>query len=223
VVSDSRRPHRSLAGFADEGAYTLVELVVVLAILGIVLIGLLTAFTAGIRAETGATERATAQENARTALVRMRTDIHCASGAPAPIENPFGGFTLTLAESPNVCPSVTTSSSGVQWCTVPLNASRWQLIRFLGTQPEDCGGSADSTLVVDYVTQPSGGWPSNSGTSPAPADWNGNLWPTVATCPSGNMPTVAVQFAVNVDPVNFPNQTYELGDTIALRNAPRCT
>ena len=82
---------------------------------------------------------------------------------------------------------------------------------------------ADSTLVVDYVTQPSGGWPSNSGTSPAPADWNGNLWPTAPTCPSGNMPTVVAQFAVNVDPVNFLNQTYELGDTIALRNAPRCT
>jgi prepilin-type N-terminal cleavage/methylation domain-containing protein len=209
----------------SNAGYTLVELLVVLAILGIVLLGLTTAFASGLRAETGATERATAQGNARTGLVRMRTDIHCASGAPAPIENPFGGFTLTLTESPNVCPSVTTSSSGVQWCTVPYGGSttRWQLIRFLGTQPQDCGGGGASTLVVDYVTAPAAGWPANSGTSPTPADWDGNLWPTQPTCSSGNMPTIAVQLAVNVDPVSFPNQTYELQDTIALRNAARCT
>lgn len=219
MVSETAIPAR------DEDGYSLVELIVVLAILGIVLVGLVTSFTAGLRAETGATQRATAQENARTALVRMRTDIHCATGAPAPVENPFGGFTLTLAESPDVCPSVTTSSSGVQWCTVPVDGSttRWQLIRFLGTLPQDCGGGGASTLVVDYVTAPSNGWPSNTGTSPAPADWDGNLWPTAETCPSGNMPTLSVQLAVDVDPVNFANQTYELRDTIALRNAPRCT
>ena len=96
----------------EEAGYTLFELLTVLAIMGVVLTGLTTSFAAGLNAEAGTIRRAQAQQNARLALGRMRTDIHCASGAPAPQENPYGGFTLTLTESPNVCPVVTTSSSG---------------------------------------------------------------------------------------------------------------
>lgn len=210
---------------ADEAGYTLVELLVVMAILGVVLLGLTTAFAAGLSAEAGAMRRATAQENARIALTRMRTDIHCASAAPAPEANPYGGFTLTLTQSPNACPAVTTTSSGVQWCTIPHpdSPARWRLYRFLGTQLEDCGGSTASTLLVEYVAEPASGWPVNTGTDPAPASWGGNLWPTAPACPAGNLPTVAVQMTMNVDPVNRPNERYELQDTIALRNAPRCS
>ncbi len=194
-------------------------------VIGVVLLGLTTSFAAGLSAEAGATRRAMAQENARSALNRMRTDIHCASGAPAPQENPFGGFTLTLTESPGTCPTVTTTSAGVQWCTIPVAGSpiRWQLFRFLGTTLTDCDGSAGSTFVVDYVTQPAGGWPSNSVTDPVPADWDGNLWPTAPACPTGNVPAVAIDLTVNVDPVLHATENYELTDEIALRNAPRCS
>jgi prepilin-type N-terminal cleavage/methylation domain-containing protein len=204
--------------------YTLVELIVVMAILGAVMMGLTTAFAAGLSAEAGATRRATAQENARIALARMRTDIHCASGAPAPEANPYGGFTLTLTQSPNACPAVTTTSSGVQWCTIPYEGSttRWQLYRFLGTVLADCGGGASSTLLVDWVTEPPGGWPTNSGAVVEPDTWAGNLWPTAPNCPTGHLPTVAIQLSTNVDPVNRPNERYQLEDTIALRNALRC-
>jgi hypothetical protein len=155
----------------------------------------------------------------------MRVDIHCASAAPAPQENPYGGFTLTLTESPSTCPSVTTTSSGVQWCTIPVSGSttHWQLFRFLGTLLTDCNGSASSTLLIDYITPPSAGWPSNSGTDPAPTDWDGNLWPTAPTCSTGSLPAVAIQLTVNVDPVGHVSERYQLQDSIALRNAPRCT
>jgi prepilin-type N-terminal cleavage/methylation domain-containing protein len=138
----------------EEAGYTLFELLTVLVIMGVVLSGLTTSFAAGLNAEAGTIRRAQAQQNARLALDRMRIDIHCASGAPAPQENPYGGFTLTLTESPNVCPAVTTSSSGVQWCTIPYSGSttHWQLFRYLGTQLSDCGGGGVSTLLVDYVT-----------------------------------------------------------------------
>ena len=118
------------------------ELLVVVTILGTVLVGLTTSFAAGLSAESGSIRRTTAQENARLALSRMRVDIHCASASPAPQENPFGGFTLTLTETASVCPSVTTTSSGVQWCTIPVAGSttRWQLFRFLGTILADCDG-----------------------------------------------------------------------------------
>lgn len=208
-----------------EAGYTLIELITVMAIMGVVLAALTTSFAAGINAETGTIRRAQAQQNARLALDRMRVDIHCASAAPAPQENPYGGFTLTLTESPNVCPSVTTSSSGVQWCTIPYPGSttHWQLFRFLGTQLSDCGGGGVSTLLVDYVARPSVGWSANTDTSPTPTDWDGNLWPTAPTCSSGRLPQVTLSMTVNIDPVTHPEASYDLSDSIALRNALRCT
>jgi hypothetical protein len=208
----------------SEAGYTVFELIVVVTIMGTVLIGLTTSFAAALSSETGSIRRAQAQANARIALGRMRTDIHCASGLQAPQENPYGGFTLTLTESPNVCPAVTTTSSGVQWCTIPLSGSttRWQLFRFLGTELEDCDGSSSATLLVDYIAAPASGWPANAGTDPVPADWDGNLWPTPPTCYTGYLPTTAIELTVNLDPVGHPSEAYDLEDTIALRNAPRC-
>lgn len=207
-----------------EAGYTVFELLVVMVIMGTVLIGLTTSFAAALSSETGSIRRAQAQSNARIALGRMRTDIHCASGLQAPQENPYGGFTLTLTQSPNVCPAVTTSSSGVQWCTIPYSGSttRWQLFRFLGTVLEDCDGSSTATLLVDYIAAPAGGWPANTASDPVPTDWDGNLWPTPPTCSTGYLPTTAVALTVNLDPVLHPNEAYDLADTIALRNAPRC-
>jgi prepilin-type N-terminal cleavage/methylation domain-containing protein len=209
----------------DDAGYTLIELLVVLVIMGTVLLGLTTSFAAGLSAEAGAVRRAQAEENARVALNRMRVDIHCASAAPAPQENPYGGFTLTLTESPDTCPAVTTTSSGVQWCTIPFPGSttRWQLFRFLGTFIADCDGSAGSSLRVDYVARPDSGWPANSATSPVPADWEGNLWPDAPTCSTGNLPALAVDMTVSVDPVAHASESYELSDSFALRNALRCT
>jgi prepilin-type N-terminal cleavage/methylation domain-containing protein len=208
-----------------EEGYTMFELLVVMVIMGVVLIGMTTSFAAGLSAESGTVKRVMAQENARLALNRMRVDVHCASAAPAPQENPFGGFTLTLTESPNVCPSVTTTSSGVQWCTIPVagDPNRWQLFRFLGTVLSDCNGSASATLVVDYIVTPDSGWSSNASTDPVPTDWDGNLWPDPPTCSVGNLPAVAVRIGVNPDPVAQPTLSYEVSDTIALRNATRCT
>ena len=222
----SRVSSRALTSLVrDEAGYTMFELLVVMVIMGVILIGMTTSFAAGLSAESGTVKRVMAQENARLALNRMRVDVHCASAAPAPQENPFGGFTLTLTESPSVCPSVTTSSSGVQWCTIPVagDANRWQLFRFLGTVLSDCNGSVSATLVVDYIVTPDTGWSANTAVTPTPADWNGNLWPDPPTCSAGNLPAVAVRIGVNPDPVAQPTLSYEVSDTIALRNATRCT
>ncbi|MCS7008298.1 MAG: hypothetical protein NZL88_12155, partial [Gaiellaceae bacterium] len=133
--------------------------------------------------------------------------------------------TLTLTQSPGMCPAVTTTSSGVQWCTIPApdGSGTWRLYRFLGTVLAQCDGGPGSTLAVEHIVAPRSGWPSNSATAPVPADWEGNLWPTAPSCPAGYLPAVSIRVNINLRPVDRPSEGYELVDAITLRNAPRCT
>ena len=115
----------------DDG-YTLVELITVMAILGIVLAPLSSSFASGMVQQASQTRREQAYANARVALQRLRLDIHCASAVTSVEQNAYGGFTLTLTESNDQspagwCPAVIpagAASSGVQWCTVPMRARR---------------------------------------------------------------------------------------------------
>jgi prepilin-type N-terminal cleavage/methylation domain-containing protein len=202
----------------DERGFTLIELVVTMTILTTVLLGLTTVMISGTNSEVGIAKRQQAQANARIALARMRLDIHCASAALPPQENGFGGFTFTLTETQNVCPSVTTLASGVQWCTIPYasDPTRFQLYReTTGT----CDG-VGTTLVVGYIAAPTAGWPANTGVSPTPTDYAGNIWPTVPACPAGSLPTVPID--LNVDPDPTRPGGYELKDAIAPRNTLPC-
>ena len=61
-----------------EGGFTLAEMLVVLAILGIVLAGLTQLFTGALFGKDQ-TSRTQAQQNARLALDKLRREIHCAS------------------------------------------------------------------------------------------------------------------------------------------------
>jgi prepilin-type N-terminal cleavage/methylation domain-containing protein len=203
----------------DERGFTLIELIVVMIILVIVMLALTTAMISGTTSEVAVASRQQAQSNARIALERMRLDIHCSSAALPPQENAYGGFTLTLTETQNVCPSVTSLPSGVQWCTIPYptDATRFQLFR---ETSGNCDGIG-TTLVVDYISAPPAGWPTNSTTTPVPADFNGNIWPTAPACPSGTLPTVAVDINVSPDE-NHLQGSYELKDAIAPRNALPC-
>jgi prepilin-type N-terminal cleavage/methylation domain-containing protein len=67
------------AGSAEDG-FTLAEMLVVLAILGTVLAGLTVLFTASMRSQTDQTNRTRAQQDARTALDKLRRELRCASG-----------------------------------------------------------------------------------------------------------------------------------------------
>lgn len=215
----------------DERGVTLPELLAVLAILLIVLTPLVASFASALRNEADQTQREAAYSAARLAVQRMRTDLHCASGVTAVNPNAYGGYTLTLTQandtSPGWCPGVIpqgSGSSGVQWCTIPYPGSttRFRLFRFLGLNPTDCDGGAGSTFQIDYIAPPTGGWPTNAAVTPAPASWQGNLWPTAETCPANRLPTLTVRLNTSVDPDATPYRHYELIDAIALRNAERC-
>jgi prepilin-type N-terminal cleavage/methylation domain-containing protein len=207
----------------DERGYTLIELLVVMLILVTVVGGLAGAFVSGMNQESTLSRRTLQQTDARLALDRMRKDIFCstsAASALAPQPNGSNGFTLTLTESSTLCPTVVASGqSSVQWCTIRYSGSttRFQLYR-------STSGTCDTTgtLIADYLAVPGAGWPQNTNTSPAPASWSGNIWPTPPACAAGTHPSVSVDLNVNRDPAGHPTQGYELSDTVIVRNAATC-
>ena len=121
-----------------EAGYTLVELVTVMAILGLVLAGLTTMFQAGIRAEVRASREFQAQQNARIALDRLRRELHCANAISAPDGTAVTSITVTL---PTTCPGPDTT---VTYATQTVASGRWQL-----TRTPDAGSTV---VVADYLT-----------------------------------------------------------------------
>jgi MSHA biogenesis protein MshO len=121
-----------------EGGYTLVELVTVMAILGLVLAGLTTMFQAGIRAEVRASRDFRAQQNARLALDRMRRELHCANAISAPNGTAVDTVTVTL---PATCPGPDTT---VTYATQSVASGRWQLLR--------TPGAGSAVVIADYLT-----------------------------------------------------------------------
>lgn len=121
-----------------EAGYTLVELVTVMAILGLILAGLATMFQAGIRAEVRASRDFQAQQNARLALDKIRRELHCANGISAPDGTAIDTVTVTLPDS---CPGPDTS---VTYATQTVATGRWQLTR--------TAGAGSPVAVADYLT-----------------------------------------------------------------------
>lgn len=201
-----------MPAFLPQAGYTLIELLVVMTLLSIVMALLTSGFTTATRAETEQTARANDRESAREALERMRTDIHCASAAEAQptldaLGNPTGtGYTLQLSVTQNQCLGVTNLSNGVQWCSVSVGGStvRYAIYR---TTSGNCG-PADALFQVDYITS----YGSITG---------GNFW-SLPVCSTGRLQSVTVNMPVNQTPVTEPTATYDLVDTIAMRNALAC-
>jgi len=182
-----------------QAGYTLIETLVVLTLLLIVVGTIGNAFSSASHTEVDQTHRADDQESARLTLQRLRRDIHCASAArvqETTYANGTTGFILNLAVDPNICIAVTTSASNtVQWCTVEKDTAgrRYGVYR---TISGNCS-AADAVFQVDYVT-------------------TDQIW--TMDCPTTGLQAVAVDMPVNRDPVRRADRTYELKDTIALRN-----
>jgi prepilin-type N-terminal cleavage/methylation domain-containing protein len=99
-------------GAAQEG-FTLTEMLVVLAILGVVLAALTGLFVSATHAESDQTQRGQAQQAARLALDKLRREIHCASTISTPSGYPASSVTITLGSWCSVPGGATT----VTWCT----------------------------------------------------------------------------------------------------------
>ena len=123
----------------SESGYSLIELMTVMAILGIVLAGLTAMFQAGVRAEVRTNKQFQAQLNARLAMDRMRRELHCANAISASnYGTPVASVAVTL---PDTCPGPATS---VSYTTLAVSAGRWQLTR--------AADSGTPLVVADYLT-----------------------------------------------------------------------
>lgn len=124
----------------EESGFTLIELVIVLAMLVIVVAALSDALVAAQKTEEDVNRRFSSQVNARIALDQLRREIHCASAvAPAGASSTI---TITLGTR---CPTAGGGAT-VSWCTTGTG-TRYALYRLVGSTCDTTGRKA-----VDYLT-----------------------------------------------------------------------
>ena len=183
----------------NERGFTLIELLVTMVILTIVVASLTTVFVSGSSAEVTLNQRFQAQQNARVALDRIRTDIHCASAAQAQTINTYPGLKLAVG-------SCFASTPTVSWCAVSVTTTppRYQLYRATGSGATDCTSSdATRVLVADYFTS--------------------SAMFTTAAILQYSLQTVAVDLKTSANATASSKNAYELKDSIVARNSGRCT
>jgi len=181
----------------EEHGYTLIELLVVMLILGVVVSGLTAVFVSGSSASVDLNRRFAAQQQARLALDRIRTDIHCATAAQAQTINSYPGVKFAVA-------NCYASTPTVSWCAVQVTSSppRYALYRTTATTNTCTSSDASRVLVADYLTTSSAF--------------------TTSTIPQYSLQTVGVDFNVSIHPTTKTRDVYRLTDSIVARNSTRC-
>lgn len=112
----------------EEGGYSLVELIITMAILGVIMGGVATLFISGIYSQTDLDQRFQAQVQLNTAVVKLRREAHNACGLRAGYTTSV--ITLNMPASGNFQPPATPCSVPltVTWCTYG-SGTRWALYR----------------------------------------------------------------------------------------------
>ena len=124
--------------------YTLIELIVVLAIFLFIVTALTKLFTSGAKAELDMNRRFQAQQEARLALDRMRRELHCSSGITAGSDTDGDGNVASVTVSlPSQCPSAKGANITVVYDTASAGTNRWKLRRTVGTA---------TVVIADYLT-----------------------------------------------------------------------
>jgi prepilin-type N-terminal cleavage/methylation domain-containing protein len=183
---------------ASERGYSLSEMLVVLAILGIVLGALTQLFVSASTAQVDMTKRFQAQQQARLALDKLRREIHCASAVTStdPVGWPSASIKITLG---SYC---LTGSGEVTWCTrASSTPGAWALYR-ISPASGTCTGGVKWADYLSNLMVP-----------------NGRIFGHPTLVP-GNLDTLSVNLPVDLTP-NDAKQRYVLQDDIVLRNTPR--
>lgn len=133
----------------SEAGFTLLEMLAVIAILGVVLAGLTQLFTSGANSEIDQSGRVQAQQQTRVALDKMRQEIHCATSViPTSGSSwPTSSVTITLG---SYCPTYTSSAPTITWCTVANSTTpvTYTLRRYPGSACSGTGTSWAQNIVA---------------------------------------------------------------------------
>ncbi len=114
---------RILRRLGREGGYTLIELLLVCAILGTVLASLSVLFTSASSSQIDMNRRFRAQQDARVAVDKMRREIHCSDQI-----TPAGVSAAITVQLPAQCPSAGGALTNVTYDVVG-SGQRFQLRR----------------------------------------------------------------------------------------------
>jgi prepilin-type N-terminal cleavage/methylation domain-containing protein len=193
----------------QEEGYSLVELVVVMAVLGVILGGIVTLFASGINADADQTRRYQAQSDARVSLDRMRREIHAACTVSNPTTYNATETSITLYFASDTCAS---GSHTVSWCTTG-SGNRYALYRIVSSS---CTGATQkfadyliTNAVFIYL-------PPNSHI----ATLGGGAGGISTQDGSSTLPRLHVDLQVNRKPARS-RDLFRLVDDIAFRNGPR--
>lgn len=198
----------------SEGGYSLVELIIVMAILTIVLGAIVALFTAGINADADQSRRFQAQQDVRLGLDKLRRELHagCTVSNPGTYNTPESSVTVYF--SSDNCVSGTHT---VTWCTIG-SGSRYGLYRIVSTS---CTGATQQ--FADYLTSANIFiyLPPNGHLVTATSLGQGTGAGAIVTADgSAVLPRVHVDMTSNLKPSNVRN-AYPLNDDIVLRNGVR--
>jgi prepilin-type N-terminal cleavage/methylation domain-containing protein len=188
----------------DEAGFSMVEMIVVVAILGIVLSGVTTVLLSGSHAQLQINNRFQAQEASRLALAAVRRDVHGACTAAVNV----GKTQLTLSTPIGAGPTPTTQCGTVNaanvskiiWCVLASSTpSQYALYR---STTSTCTSS--SKLVADNLINTLTGFA-------------GYFQTTTTTIAFGEFQTVDVDFAVSLKQGDA-GAPFDLKERLALRN-----
>ena len=192
----------------DEGGFSLVELLVVMAILGVVVGGITTLFARGINADAQQTARFQSQQDLRVAMDKMRREIHAACTISTPSTYNTALSSVTLYFPADSCNS---GSSSVTWCTTG-SAGVYTLYRIVSTS---CTGATQ--MFAQYLTG------ANIFTYLPPnshlGTLNGGTSSITTQDGSSVLPRLHVDMTVSRGSRN--QHPYRVWDDIAFRNGPR--
>jgi len=210
------RPSRHLrARAADERGFTLPELLVTLAILLIVVGSLASVLVSASKSEVDAGKRFQVQVQDRTALDKLRRELHCASSVTDTSGNALTAGTAYTAidtQLSSVCPSTLGTTTYVTWCTAAstLTTGDYALYRVTSTSSRPTCSSSGKIKWVDYLTT------STPFCLPSSSTACSGVYK-----PATSLPMLHVTLPVDINGPSSTIDKYNLVDDIALRNGAR--
>jgi prepilin-type N-terminal cleavage/methylation domain-containing protein len=191
-----------------EDGFTLVELLVVMAILTVVLGAVVAVFSSGIKAEADQNARFRAQQDLRLAMDKLRSDVHssCAISTPATYNTWL--TSVTLYKPADSCAA---GANSVSWCTT-ASGSQYSLYRVLSSSCASATARIASGLVSSNVFLY---FPPNSHLS-------GTLGSGTAAVTTQDASSSLARLHVDFSSKQQgQTNTYRLVDDFVLKNGPR--